>query len=168
MSAFQVTDKHIAYLAHAIRRYIDKPGGEWHSIDDVEAIAREFLYENRRSVATRYEGRHGTECAGEVCPSCGEIVCLPRGEWRPRGSAVNYDGRMVEPCAFARVQVADYPSDQLGITPVGTLKAIQCFEYQACEHDGWEKSKAKAWIDRLLGETIAALPGYEGEPWGIT
>lgn len=29
------------------------------------------------------------------------------------------------------------------------MKSISCYEYQSCEHKGWEKSKAKAWTAAL-------------------
>ena len=51
--------------------------------------------------------------------------------------------------------------------PVVVLKQISCFEYQSCEHDGWEKSEAKAFCDALRSKQINRLPGYDDAPWGV-
>lgn len=52
-------------------------------------------------------------------------------------------------------------------TPVEILKLLSCYEYQSCEHDGWETSAAKAYCDALRNAAIDALPGYDAAPWGI-
>ena len=51
--------------------------------------------------------------------------------------------------------------------PVAVLKAIRCFEYQSCEHEGWQTSEAKDFCDSLLYEAIRRLPGYEEAVWGV-
>ena len=53
------------------------------------------------------------------------------------------------------------------LTAVEALKAIGCYEYQACEHEEWEQSAAHAFCQLLQGHIISALPGYETAPWGI-
>lgn len=50
---------------------------------------------------------------------------------------------------------------------VKVIKAIQCLEYQSCEHDGWEQSAAHVFCRNLLSEAIRNLPGYDAAPWGI-
>lgn len=53
------------------------------------------------------------------------------------------------------------------LSPVEILKAVQCYEYQSCEHDGWEGSDAHK-IARLIYETaVGELPGYEQASWGL-
>lgn len=51
--------------------------------------------------------------------------------------------------------------------PVVLLKAIDCYEYQSCEHPDWEKSEAHAICDALRDRLIGQLPGYDEAPWGI-
>lgn len=52
--------------------------------------------------------------------------------------------------------------------PVVTLiKAAHCYAYQACEHEGWEMSDAKKYIDDLVSMLTHYLPGYDAAPWGI-
>jgi hypothetical protein len=47
------------------------------------------------------------------------------------------------------------------------MKLAQSYEYQVCEHDGWETSKAKRWIANLISGLIYHLPGYDAAPWAI-
>ncbi|HCG01491.1 MAG TPA: hypothetical protein DEV93_13215 [Chloroflexi bacterium] len=51
------------------------------------------------------------------------------------------------------------------VDAVQVLKAIDCYEYQSCEHDGWETSTARAFCDALRGAMIHRLPGYEEAQW---
>jgi hypothetical protein len=54
------------------------------------------------------------------------------------------------------------------LLPVVTvLKQIQCYEYQSCEHDGWETSDARKFCLDLTSRLISYLPGYEAAPWGV-
>jgi hypothetical protein len=73
------------------------------------------------------------------------------------------------------------------LDPVAVLKAIACYNYQSCEHNGWDDSEAHTLTDALraailkrhpeLGETVqcwhgpgprySALPEYEKAPWGF-
>lgn len=52
--------------------------------------------------------------------------------------------------------------------PVVVLKALDCYEYQACEDDGWQASEAKRLCDALRAKMIRRLPGYENAPWEWT
>ena len=51
---------------------------------------------------------------------------------------------------------------------VDVLKAISCYEYQACEAPGWERSAARAFCEGLRRAVTPALPGYTDAPWEIT
>ena len=52
---------------------------------------------------------------------------------------------------------------------VQVLKAIDGYEYQACEHPDWEQSNAYAFLNALRREFIRLLPGYdEGDGWAIS
>ena len=63
----------------------------------------------------------------------------------------------------------DYTTYGLTLTPVQILMALSGFEYQACEHPGWENSEAHAFCEALQREAIRALPGYDDAgTWEIT
>ena len=51
---------------------------------------------------------------------------------------------------------------------IDILKAISCYEYQACEAPDWDTSTAKAFCEALRRAVIPALPGYTDAPWEIT
>lgn len=53
------------------------------------------------------------------------------------------------------------------IDPVVVLKAMDCYEYQSCEHDGWQNSSARAFCAALQATCIGLLPGYDKAPWGF-
>ena len=73
------------------------------------------------------------------------------------------------PCDFAgSMTVAGYRFKRTPrIPPVAILKAIACYEYQSCEHEGWKTSEAKAFCAALTDHVINLLPGYDEAPWGL-
>ena len=48
---------------------------------------------------------------------------------------------------------------------------VHCYTYQSCEHDGWEKSRAKRLMDRLEAQLVMSGADWKREgtkaPWGI-
>ena len=63
------------------------------------------------------------------------------------------------------VTVADFHTFY-EFVPVQVLKAINCLDYQSCEHDGWRASEARAFLNALQSAAIHSLPGYEAADWG--
>lgn len=62
---------------------------------------------------------------------------------------------------FNRKVLKEYPLMVL-------LKAIDCYEYQACEHEGWKTSEAKGFCSRLRKALIQNSPEYANcAGWGI-
>lgn len=54
------------------------------------------------------------------------------------------------------------------LTAVEALKAIDCYEYQSCEHPEWHGSEARRLCDALRQRLIGALTGYDEAPWEVT
>ena len=50
--------------------------------------------------------------------------------------------------------------------PVQVIKAVDCYQYQSCEHEGWDASEAKNITDRLRCAATHRLPGYSDAVWG--
>ena len=50
--------------------------------------------------------------------------------------------------------------------PIAVIKAAQCFEYQACEVDGWDETPAARCIRQIIAHAISDLPGYNDAAWG--
>ena len=46
------------------------------------------------------------------------------------------------------------------------VKGIACYEYQSCEHAGWEGSEAHAFCEAMEDMILHSLPGWESAPWG--
>lgn len=44
--------------------------------------------------------------------------------------------------------------------------SLDCYEYQSCEHDGWETLNAHAFIRSLRHSAWRRLPGYRDAEWG--
>jgi len=61
---------------------------------------------------------------------------------------------------------AEYKPLALCADPVRIIKAAQCYQYQACEHDGWQTSWARKATDAVISNAIDSLPGYKQAPWG--
>lgn len=51
------------------------------------------------------------------------------------------------------------------LTPIEALKALDCYEYQSCEHPEWEQSEAHEFCQRFRHSLIGRLPGYDDAPW---
>jgi hypothetical protein len=49
---------------------------------------------------------------------------------------------------------------------VQTIKSAQCYDCQACEFEGYERSDAAKMVRNIISGAIAALPGYDIAAWG--
>lgn len=98
-------------------------------------------------------------------PDSKELENLARELRAENNCSVNhrYEGRYPEDLG------AEQPSPfrRAHVDPVTTLKAVQCYRYQASEHDGWERSRAAELCRQIESLAIAHLPGYDAAPWGI-
>lgn len=54
----------------------------------------------------------------------------------------------------------------LHASPVAIIKAAQCFNYQACEVDDYEKTAAAECMRFVISNAIHELPGYNDAAWG--
>jgi hypothetical protein len=52
-------------------------------------------------------------------------------------------------------------------SPVAVMKAVQCYQYQASDHAGWEGSAAAEFCDLLIHAAIRSSAGYEDAEWAI-
>ena len=92
------------------------------------------------------------------------------GSSSPRASRAWRTGTHMTPTNAAGC--ARPPADVL-LPPAGGIlagrapKAIDCYEYQSCEHAGWPRSEARALCAALRHRLIGELPGYDAAPWGI-
>ena len=155
MSAYLVDKRHIDLLLKATDQYSRQFGITWSNgtirkhfqqgeilhyaqqqrIGNRDDIGAMLWAENLQSVSERYPDDHSGERPGRVGLADADILAY---EFTPQAYHV---------------------------TPVEALKALACYEYQACEHDEWDQSEAKDFCESLRHALINALPGYEEAPW---
>lgn len=80
---------------------------------------------------------------------------------RPRGHAMRR-----EMAAGLRAMRA-YRFTRRRAKPAAIAKLARSYDRQACEHDGYEASAAKAIVDALMARYPETLPGYDAMPWAI-
>ena len=51
------------------------------------------------------------------------------------------------------------------LTVPEALKALDGYEYQSCEHPGWEASAVRALCGQLRHAVAQHVPGYDPAPW---
>lgn len=80
---------------------------------------------------------------------------------RPRGHGMRNE------MASCLRQARAYRFTRRRARPAAIAKLAQCYDYQACEHDGYYTSSAKMIVDALIARYPVSLPGYDAMPWGI-
>lgn len=138
MSAFVVGTDHIDYLVHAAQTY-----------------GRQTFRFNGQIVNSSTADEVGAMLLAENImsvrhryPDC-EYDQLPGTV--PTQHAIGYRYR------FPRVR----------LNAVQVLKALNCYEYQSCEHPGWNDSAAKRFCEVLTSYAIGELPGYDEAKWEV-
>lgn len=148
MSAYIVSEDHIDYLVTAAIE-LGTNGGYglyWQdqrvTRNNATAFGAMLLRENIASVQRRYSDTEYADLPGPlVTPFVSEYTYR-------RFSASPFSGHDLD-------------------TIVQVLKAVSCYEYQSCEHAGWEMSDAKRACDQIRSGYIYRLPGYEDAEWEV-
>jgi hypothetical protein len=156
MSAFLVGHDHIDLLVDAALYACTEGRFSWYHGDrkrvlvpdglqaigydagfEIEATAagRMLLAENDRSVAWRYQ--------------------------QPRDQQT-WESYTFRPSVRSR---AELPKGAVAGGVAQVLKALNCFEYQACETGDWPQSDAFAFCDALRREMCRKVDGYEQAQW---
>jgi hypothetical protein len=52
------------------------------------------------------------------------------------------------------------------IRPSAVAQALDCYDYQSCEHDGYETSAAAFFVSQLKA-TLGNQQGTDADPWGF-
>lgn len=71
------------------------------------------------------------------------------------------------PIPLPTVEGYTFEHPRISLGQVAILKALDGYEYQSCEHPGWEKSEARAFCEALRSRMIHELPGYDDAEWEI-
>ena len=108
-------------------------------------------------------------------PHTGERFSVARREILETLEATNidslharYPGQLSASVLYTEFpEVSPMELKQLGGV-VGLYKAIDCYEYQSCEHSGWLASNARVFCANMRARLARDLPGYDDAPtWGI-
>ena|SRR6185437_1429461 len=150
MSAYMVTKIHIdrllATVAHDPTDANRKCGRDWlrsyfynepHHNNNLDSIGQMLAAENLTSIHYRYPDTVGND---DNVPGPNEPYWL-------------------EPYTF--------PQTTKPLTCIQALKAIDCYEYQSCEHPEWLTSEAKRFCEQLRKHFVGCLPGYDRAVWGV-
>lgn len=62
--------------------------------------------------------------------------------------------------------VEAYEFEPFAAKPVAIAKIARCYDYQSCEHPGWDASRSKQMVEQLMECFPDTLPGYDCMPWG--
>lgn len=165
MSAFVVEDEHISALVNAADHHARRGHGQFHwyaKDEDGATVHYELSRTGEDSVEPAYTVRPEYSSSDYAYPEHIKVSFASLGAMllaeNMRSVNDRYDEDDVEHI---------YQHSALHVTPVATLKATQCYEYQSCEHEGWETSAAKAFCEALTHSIISDLPGYEDAPWDL-
>ena len=144
MSAFIVSKQHIDAICSAALTYPkwgihwcveDEPWKQLRRGDEPSRVGQMLWHTNVASVATRYDD------------------CAP-GKW-PGPTGLTLD----------TVLAYRYQPPRSVPTVVEALKLLDCYEYQSCEHEEWESSEARNFVESLRRALIKELPGYDHAAW---
>lgn len=145
MSAFLVCDEHIRALVEVARTGPADVGvAEWNRYGTLEWYTREG----------------GTPHGHRLDP---DMAAAMLAQENLRSIRRRYGDD--EPSRHDCPQVVPHRAPRDMPTLVEALKAIACYEYQACETTDWEDSEAYAFCRALQDRLCARLPGYEKAPW---
>jgi len=145
LSAWTVSKTHVDVL---VRGLIEAGGyfhrGVWQEVTDANAteVGQMLWRENFRSVNSRYNERKNT----------------------PPYTYLHPDQFIITSRTWGNTQ---YLEPQSHINPAVLAKQVSCYDYQSCEHDAYEKSRAHSVVQALAGSLLGSVKGYDEAPWGV-
>lgn len=75
------------------------------------------------------------------------------------------EGDLPGPCDAYYMGPYVYTDPRRDLTAGEVFKAIDCLDYQSCEHDGWRKSSTYAFCVALRDAYCRKVEGYDAAPW---
>lgn len=144
MSAYLVDRHHIAYLVHAMMDNHSFKSWLRHraNIQNDEALAVYMCNELTRENVASIEGRYPD--------TVGHSENMPG------------DTELTEPWTSSEYHSYFWH----GQDPVQVAKAVACYQYQSCEHEGWQESFARKMTDALESAQWRRMPKYDNAEWG--
>lgn len=92
--------------------------------------------------------------------------------WRENVASVTYRYRHIPrdelEAQFPELKAVEaYRFKPRRVRPEAVAKIANCYDYQTCEHDGYEASQARQIYLAIKAGYPETLPGYDSMPWGI-
>lgn len=157
MSAWLVDREHIRFLVTAaMSRTLHSLPGTHHSWTwDVDRAAGTY----KRADLHCTGGGHRSDGTEQDAHAVGQML------WDENAASIayRYHSHDEEPVVYGRHQRSRHP-----VTAAAIFNACDCYEYQSCEHPGWETSQAKVFVESLRSAAMRIVPGYDQQPWGLT
>jgi len=105
-------------------------------------------------------------------PSVTEVVAEARALLQENYNSYNerYQQESVTDRGYINsVTITDHGIRELinKVPAIQIIKAIHCYQYQSCEHEGWESSWSYKTTNELIVSLVSQIPGYENATWGI-
>lgn len=167
MSAWIVSKEHIDLIVsegirlEARRVYIGEDGAyevERLTYDNADEVGRVLWSECQRSVAYRYPNDKDGKWPGPTGLTLDEINAYT---WE----AVSLKRPNTE---LGSDSARTWPNPER-YHLAGLINAIECYEYQSCEHPEWRGSVAREWTESIYRRAVARLIRkiVPNLPWGI-
>jgi hypothetical protein len=92
--------------------------------------------------------------------------------WNENIASVQYrypddtDDTMPGPIAETYIYYHQMAGPYFNLDVAQVLMSTDCYEYQSCEHPGWESSEAHSFIQALRRRTWPHMVGYRDAVWG--
>lgn len=154
MSAFMHSATHINEILNSAEMRKGGSGFSWYfggarkylDRSQMTAIGQMLMHENAESVASLYDMKNLESSADGGTRPMMYLEYLER--------AASY---VFTPRASRR------------LSPIAAIKAIDSYEYQSCEHEGWETSEARAFVQQLTRYLITLTPEYaQADSWRLS
>lgn len=181
MSAFVCDKTHFDVLVRAAKHYGGQSGFQWWRTDAEGGYAG--WYKLDFTLGDDYAGERDDDYMHYLTPSqAGQLLVSEniasvsyrysepgRTGYYGAETAAGMEDDTIEtlPGPCDRYYMAPYVFADPGyvLTPAEVFKAIDCLDYQSCEHPEWRASEAFAFLDSLRQSACNAVRGYSDSPW---
>ncbi len=144
MSAYIVENRHVIYMVKAAisRSLADGDGGSitWGKYPDHKKIHCTANTEELLNICHMLQAENAKSYAARYKDQTPDFIPITAKEFNA--------------CFFVTFD------------PVQVMKAADCFDYQACEHDTWRESEGCQFIEALISKARHAVKGYDKAEWG--